>query len=349
MLLVRAGRRTWVRAWGAGAVLLMIGALGGCKGERLTVKKLLVDVEPAAEAEVDREHVRDTVRRLVDGSDAFNLKEGATEGATVRVRLFVATNGRAPPMGAGANPGGRPILPDVAKEHAEKKAAQKAAAHAEVKGSEAAVLQHHPAMVSLSVAASGGKKGGGRYRFRGSGIIREPAVEGKTPPITTLVEQALEMAVGELQVAVRAEHTSSEELIARLADEKSSPALKRQAAMALGQRQEAAAVDALSLALLEDDRDLANAAMGALTKIGDSRALDSIILYADNKPAIVRKQAIEAVRAMGTKKGQAWLFTMSTGHPDADVQSAAASALAALNAGDSAAVDDKPTAAAGGG
>jgi HEAT repeat protein len=95
-------------------------------------------------------------------------------------------------------------------------------------------------------------------------------------------------------------------------------------------RQERRAVPSLVRLLAEDHRALAPLALVALGQIGDPAGLDAVIDYSTGRPAGVQKQAIEAVRHVGGHRGRAWLFTLSTGHDDPDVQMAAEAALASL-------------------
>ena len=104
----------------------------------------------------------------------------------------------------------------------------------------------------------------------------------------------------------------------------------------------------LQKTLFEKDQELANDALRALTSIGDPRAVSAIIRFADGRSTLVRKAAINAIKIMGTPKGMAWLFTLSTGHPDPDVQHSAPKALASLSAErpDGKRVAEKPASAA---
>lgn len=181
--------------------------------------------------------------------------------------------------------------------------------------------------LALAVEASGGlPKGTRRYHYRGYSVASSVG----HVDFVAMLDQAMKDCLEQVLQAKGARNQPSETLLAWLDDEKRSEEQRLQAIRLLGARREAKAVPALIRILGGDDRELAQAALGALTLLGDPSAVDAVIEYAEGKPSLIRKQAIEAVRVMGTRKGMAWLFTLSTGHKDPDVQAAAAAALAQL-------------------
>ncbi len=308
--------------FGWAAVVVLIAGAAACESGPgpITVKKLLVEIEPAAEGKVEREQVRDDLRRLLSQHKSFRLREGASEGAIVRARVFVASEGR-----AGLAPGVRGAGVDPT-------ATGPSAPHTTLDSQLAKMPPNaQPAMVSLTVTAFGRDRSNQRYQYRGAGVSEVEVPNKGAADVDALTLQALSAAIDEVGLARSAEGLPTDELIARLANPASSASLRRQAVQVLGTRKAKDAVPALQDVLLGDDKELANDALRALTSIGDPRAVDAIITYADGKSTLARKAAINAVKVMGTKKGEAWLFTLSTGHPDPDVQSAAQSALAALS------------------
>lgn len=149
-----------------------------------------------------------------------------------------------------------------------------------------------------------------------------------------LVDQALREALAQVLLTRGASDLSSDQLSGWLEDQNASAEQKRRAVRVLGSRRERSAVPAISRVLLAGDPELQALALAALSNIGDGGGVDAVVEFAEGQPALLRKQCIDAVRAMGgTRRGRAWLFTLSTGHPDTDVQQAAAAALAALEAG----------------
>jgi hypothetical protein len=169
---------------------------------------------------------------------------------------------------------------------------------------------------------------GGRAALRGVGTGVD--VLGTAPDI--LVRAALGEALRQIEATRGAARTDSRALVAWLDDPNASSEQKRRAIGVLGARQERSAVEALGRVLRRDgdDEALARPALAALAQIGDPTAADAVIAYADGKPPHVVAQAVEAVRAMGGARARAWLFVVSTGHPDAEVQRRAQAALAAV-------------------
>lgn len=149
-------------------------------------------------------------------------------------------------------------------------------------------------------------------------------------PLKTLVEQALRDALAQVLSTRGAADLESAELIGWLAGDSTTDEQRRRAVRILGTRRERAAVPALAQVLSGPDEELAQQALMALTSIADPQSVPAVIAYAEGQPPLVRKQAIDAIRAMGTRPGEAWLFTLSTGHPDPEVQKQASAALAAL-------------------
>lgn len=196
---------------------------------------------------------------------------------------------------------------------------------------EGAATPYGPSTLALSVEVQGGGDGGRRFAYRGHSV----ASAAGALPLDALVRQAFEDALSQVQQARGADRADSDVLLGWLQEGgRVSDDQKRQAIRILGARRDARAVEPLTKVLLGPDRELAQLALSALTSIGDPAAVDAVIAYSDKKPSLVRKQCIEAVRVMGTPKAAAWLFTLSTGHQDGDVQAAAAAALASLEASD---------------
>lgn len=118
----------------------------------------------------------------------------------------------------------------------------------------------------------------------------------------------------------------TEELIEKLQSEKGESAMLALIEQ-LERRKDPAAIPALSRVLKEAELKVASAALMALVAIGDERAAPAVIEYAERKPANVRLQAIYAVRVLGGKTAAGWLFALSTGYDNEQVQRAAKAAL----------------------
>jgi hypothetical protein len=276
------------------ALALVFGALAlgpGCKrGESVTVRKLLVDIEPGAAGPggvLSREIVRELVTSALEADRGVELALGGSAGDVLRVRVESAA-----------------LAPSIA-------------GHEKGRGT-----------LSLSVELSGkDAPNARRHRYSGSSV----ASAAGTVDFRALVRQAFGEAFAHVVMARGASEQSTETLLTWLEDGNLEARSRRlQAIRVLGSRREAKAVSSLVQALKADDHEITQAALGALTLIGDPTAAASVIEYAEKKPARIRKQAIEAARVMGGRLSAAWLFTLSTGHPDDDVQAAAAAALAQL-------------------
>jgi hypothetical protein len=271
-------------------------ASSSCKppSEPLEVRKILIDVAPGADGPggvLERETVRAVIEGLIAGDERFRKSEDR-DAAVLRVRLE-STALLPPDQGGGAS-----------------------------------------GTLSLSVEVTGGVPGEPlkRYEYRGHSMASLAAErsDGRGIDFTTLVQRAFEDAASQVLAARAAQKEESAALLAWLDDPNAKPEQRYQAVRILGARKETSAVPSL-IALLEgSDKELSQAALGALTLIGDARAAAAVIAYAEGKPSLVRKQAIEAIRVMGSPLGRAWLFTLSTGHPDTDVRVAAERALAEL-------------------
>lgn len=289
---------------GARAVLVVTAALlttlavasSSCKppSEPLAVRKVLIDVAPGADGPggvLERETVRGIIEGVI-ADDARFRKSDDRDAAVLRVRL--ESTALLPPDQGGSAGG----------------------------------------TLSLAVEVTGGVPGEPlkRYEYRGHSMTSLAAERGESHGIdfAVLVRRAFEDAASQVLAARAAQREESAALLAWLDDPSAKPEQRYQAVRILGARKEASAVPSLIRALEGDDKELAQAALGALTLIGDARAAAAVITYAEGRPSLVRKQAIEAIRVMGSPLGKAWLFTLSTGHPDTDVRVAAERALAEL-------------------
>ena len=257
---------------------------------------------------------------LVDVSPGAEGPEGEFEREKVRTvsKAFLNENGRFSLDDASQNSG------DVLRVRVES-------------SSKIVVPKQGPVLhLSLAMEWKGEDDAGKPFQFQAQSFV---AGTVETPPVA-LLKQALEESFEQLLQAHGAREQPSETLLAWLGDTEEDANRKLQAIRILGARADANATAALAAVLAQPDLDLASAALGALTRIGDPRAVDAVIDYAERKPPIVRKQAIEAVRAMGTTRGMAWLFTLSTGHRHPDVQASAALALGDLEKQRSAGVQE---------
>jgi HEAT repeat protein len=92
-------------------------------------------------------------------------------------------------------------------------------------------------------------------------------------------------------------------------------------------RKDATAVKPLIMALKGPNIRVSLKAVAALGALGDPSSVDAITEFAERKIPEIRRHAIEAARQIGGQNAAAWLFTLSTGHSDAQVRNAARLAL----------------------
>ncbi|MFZ9889120.1 MAG: HEAT repeat domain-containing protein [Myxococcota bacterium] len=144
------------------------------------------------------------------------------------------------------------------------------------------------------------------------------------------VESAFRAALTQVLTAHGAGALADEVLVTWLGDAAASRAQRLEACRVLGTRRTQAAGPALVSLLRDDDMELALGALRSLSALGAHSFTDAIIDFAEGKAASVRVQAIEALQDNPEPRVQAWLFTLSTGHPEAEVRGAAERALARL-------------------
>lgn len=72
--------------------------------------------------------------------------------------------------------------------------------------------------------------------------------------------------------------------------------------------------------------------IGALVELGDQSAVGPLIAFAKGRSPAFLVQIIFGVAQIGGKEAEAWLFTVSSGHPDATIRQSAREALAELEA-----------------
>lgn len=136
-----------------------------------------------------------------------------------------------------------------------------------------------------------------------------------------LVERAVDEAARDLAEVIRLEVLPEAAVVAQIAS--GQGLARRRAIEVAGARRLAAAVPAL-VALVPDT---ALGATGALVAIGDPRATEALIASARERPLV---SIVFAVAQLGGKQAEAWLFTLSSGHPEAHVRAAATEALGEL-------------------
>lgn len=145
------------------------------------------------------------------------------------------------------------------------------------------------------------------------------------------VAAAVRRASSGLALALAAEEKPDERLVADLRSD--DPRRREQAVRVLGDRRSAAAVPALLDLLGDPDPEMAERAAGALSRIGDPRAVGPIIDFSlglDGGRHVARYARI--VGDIGGSEARGYLLTLESGHPDPEVRAAAREALADLDA-----------------
>jgi hypothetical protein len=295
-------------------LLLPIFFFVGCQNDStVVVRKILVDLDEAVEKHVQRDLVRKMTQQIILSDDGVRFDSESSKGGILRVYLHSLS---VSPL--------KPVDED-------KRAASETKNRVSGPGDGATVVT-----LALSIALTGvadklnprEKKISHQGHGTGTTTITGAMDIGSVAP--PLVKNALSGAIQEIMAKRDLASKPSAELIEKLKD---SQLARRQTQLVvefLGLRREKEAIPLLVEIMKSDDRELAQYAVGALARIGAPNAVDDMIEYASGKPASLRKLVIEAMRVAGTPKAKAWLFTLSKGHPDPEVQLAASSALSAF-------------------
>ena len=283
--------------------LVLVGVLAAwlssCRGcsDPVVVKKILVDVDAAAVAAgVDREQVRAAVEGVVDDVRGVRVDaDGAERVLRVRIESLTRAAARVAPS----------TLP---------------ADHPPVASTAAASAAASTLALSVEVAEAG------RVVLRGTSL----ATMSGEGVLGVLVEQALRDALEQIEQAKATERLASDELLALLQSPTEPEQRRRRAMMTLASRRDLRATPLVIPMLRDEDDSVRSAALQALTLLADPIAVPAVIEYSERQPAPVRRQCIDAVKATDSPLAAAWLFVLSTGHPDVDVQAHARAALALL-------------------
>ena len=86
----------------------------------------------------------------------------------------------------------------------------------------------------------------------------------------------------------------------------------------------------MDLLLKTKDFAIGNACLVALTSLAKEESMQSVIDYAEGKPAFIRRQAIIAARRIGSKLAMEWLLVMAYGYDDPVVRKEAMDAFLAV-------------------
>jgi HEAT repeat protein len=183
-----------------------------------------------------------------------------------------------------------------------------------------------PATGSSSLALSLEVTEDGRTQLRGASLA---TLQGSASP-DTLLDVALRDALAQIEQARATDRLDNDTLLAIVQSPSESVQRKRRALLALASRRDLRATPVAIPLLRDDDDGLDETALQALTLLADPRAVEAIIAFSERQPPAVRRQCIDAVKATDSPLAAAWLFVLSTGHPDVAVQAHARAALALL-------------------
>jgi hypothetical protein len=142
-----------------------------------------------------------------------------------------------------------------------------------------------------------------------------------------LFPEAMEAAVKDVAVELELARASEDEVLAKLRDP--NPRTQARAIEAAGERKISKSVPVL-IELLGDDAeepDVVFKTIGALIQIKDPRAVGPLIDSARRRSPIYLGQIIFGVAQIGGREAEAYLFTVASGHPDAEVRKSAQDAL----------------------
>ncbi len=192
--------------------------------------------------------------------------------------------------------------------------------------------------VEIELAPSGAAGG---QTVRETGTDTEPL--GGSPPATAFraaLAGAARDAAGALALGFSEAGKSERHLVEDLAA--GDARVRLRAVRVLGERGTRAAVPALVEKLHDEDASIQHAAIGALARIKDPRAVGPIIDVARRGDPMILTRLSRIIGDIGGPEAEGFLLTLSSGHPDPRVRRAAREALDEMSAR---AVEAKGTAA----
>jgi hypothetical protein len=172
--------------------------------------------------------------------------------------------------------------------------------------------------------AEGG--GGGREVTRQAEAIRPG--EDHRAALLRAVGAAAGRGAATLAVGLALAEKPDDELLRSA--ESADPRLRDLAVQVLAERRNPAAVPALVGRLRDPDPSVVERAVGALAQIGDPRAVGPLIELARRREGPFVAQLVRIIGDIGGAEAEAYLGTLSEGHPDPAVQASAREALSDL-------------------
>jgi HEAT repeat protein len=156
---------------------------------------------------------------------------------------------------------------------------------------------------------------------------REPGPKRRRA-LRAFLERALGDAARLVAIEARLEHSPTAMLVPLTRDPDRD--VRDHAVQILGVRRAREAVPAVLESLSDPDLEVAQHAVGALISIGDPRATSKIIELTKRKTGLFLKQLLYALASFGDREAEAFLWSMSQGHPDPNIQRTAQAALESL-------------------
>jgi hypothetical protein len=152
-----------------------------------------------------------------------------------------------------------------------------------------------------------------------------PGPRGLREAFDRATAAALARAAAGFGLLLAAERKPERELVGDLG---SPDARVRDVAVrALAERRHAGAVPALVERLSDPDPEVAERAIGALAQIGDPAAVPALVRLAQRRQGPSAAALARIIGDIGGPDARAYLLTLASGHPDAQVRSAAQQAL----------------------
>lgn len=164
--------------------------------------------------------------------------------------------------------------------------------------------------------------------LRAEAAVPWPQQSATGDDLSRVLEDAFGDALAQIIAAQGAAAHTDEVLVGWLGDDSTARLQRLEACRVLGARRAAAAATTFVNLLRDDDMELALLALRGLSALGAQAYADAIIDFSEGKSSAVRLHAIEALQENPGSRVRAWLFTLSTGHPEAQVRVAAERALA---------------------
>ena len=152
--------------------------------------------------------------------------------------------------------------------------------------------------------------------------------EARHAAFDSALQEALQAAVAALRDQVEARRKTDAQLLADLSAKDAH--VRDYAIRVLADRRSPAAVPVLIERLHDENSDIVKRAAGALTAIGDRRAVVPMIELTRKRTSEQVGPLLYAIASLGGAEAEAFLYTLESGSPDEEVRRAARGAYADL-------------------